>query len=62
MESEKKIEIKEMPTKEVLEQFLTQMVMGQEVVVYFDSDKGMFTTEGQLVEQANAEQPRCGWA
>lgn len=37
-----KIEIAEMPTKDVLEAFMSQLVLGQEVQVYFDCEKGEF--------------------
>lgn len=41
-----KIEIKEMPNKELLERFMSQIVLGQAVGVYFDSEKGAFIDHG----------------
>lgn len=39
---EPKIEITQMPTKEMLEAFLSHMVLGTEVTVVFNTEDGVF--------------------
>jgi len=57
MENQPTVEIKEMPTKEVLEAFISSIVMGTAVTVRFNTETGMFDQDPQP-----AEMPRCGWA
>lgn len=42
------VEIKQMPSREMLEAFVTQMVMGTTVEVYFDSEQGIFIKHGEV--------------
>ena len=37
-----KIELKEMPTKDLLERFVSEMVLGQAVTVIFNTETGRF--------------------
>lgn len=43
---QEKVEITEMPTQEVLERFVGQMVLGQEVTVRFNVEEGRFDVIG----------------
>lgn len=42
MEEVKRVELAEMPSQELLERFLTQLVVGTEVQVYFDTEARVF--------------------
>lgn len=39
---EKPIEIKEMPSQELLERFVSQIVLGERITVIFNCEEGVF--------------------
>ena len=46
-----KIEITEMPSREMLEQFLAQIVLGQQMKVIFDYEEGRFRDNANFSSQ-----------
>lgn len=50
METEAKVVIQEMPSKEVLEKFLGEIIMGRSLSIFFSIEEGRFVDRSQNVK------------